>query len=185
MENPKGLPSLRTISMIIGAALIVMGVLFLLGELFKFQIAGWFWPLFVLVPGLMLLVWSVGQPGANGEGVSSVAGAICMTGLLLFFQNITGFWSTWAYAWALVAPAGLGVGLWIYGWRNRLPDKVRDGQRMILVGLIIFLAGFIFFEGLLGISGFNLGGYIGPLMLIGLGVLLLWNAFRKNFRKGQ
>ena len=40
---------------------------------------------------------------------------VALVGVVLAVQETYGLYQTWAYAWALVAPGGVGVGLTIYG----------------------------------------------------------------------
>ena len=45
-----------------------------------------------------------------------VGGTVATTvGLVLLYQNNTGHWESWAYAWALVGPAASGLGLALWG----------------------------------------------------------------------
>jgi hypothetical protein len=99
-------------------------------------------------------------------------------GLMLLYQSVTGHWASWAYAWALLAPTSIGVGLWMYGARKDRAELVSSGKTVTTVGLIIFLVGAVFFEMLLGIS--RLGGILIPVVLIILGGYLLFkNVFNK------
>ena len=98
----------------IGLGLIALGVLFLLGAVFQINVWGALWPFFIIVPGLLFFVAmvSIGKPGAP----LAVPGSIVTTvGLILFFQNVTGLWATWAYAWALIFPTAVGIGVAIAG----------------------------------------------------------------------
>jgi hypothetical protein len=100
---------------------------------------------------------------------------------VLAVQNATGAWASWAYAWALVAPGGSGLGLALYGLLRGLPELVSTGARAIGVGLALFVGLGLFFEGVLGLSGdpFLVGSDYLPVVLIAIGaVLLLWGLFR-------
>ena len=101
-----------------------------------------------------------------------------MVGLLLLYQNLTDHWESWAYAWALVAPGGSGVGTLLYGTRSGNGAMVRAGLWQIATALGIFAVGFIFFEALIGISGDRLAlpNWLLPAVIIGLGVLVLLRA---------
>ena len=76
-----------------------------------------------------------------------------MAGIVLSVQAATGLWATWAYAWALVAPGGVGLAFIVYGLITRQPDLARNGVPILLTGLGLFVAFGLFFEGLLHLSG--------------------------------
>ena len=171
--------------LIIGGTLIVLGVLFLAERAFGIQFGRFGWPLFVIVPGLLLMAASLAVGGREGSGMA-VGGAITtVVGLVLAFQNATGLWATWAYAWALVGPGATGVGLIFYGLLKGHPDLVSNGIRSLGSGLALFAAFGLFFEGVIGLSGepFLVGSELLPIALIGLGVVLLgWSLVRGRAR---
>jgi hypothetical protein len=171
--------------LIFGGILIVLGVLFLAERAFGVQFGRFGWPLFVIVPGVLLMAASLVAGGREGSGLA-VAGAITtVVGLVLAFQNATGLWATWAYAWALVGPGATGIGLIFYGVLKRQPDLVSTGIRSLGSGLALFAAFGLFFEGVIGLSGepFLLGSDLLPIALIGLGVVLLgWSLVRGRRR---
>jgi hypothetical protein len=171
--------------LIFGGILIVLGVLFLAERAFGVQFGRFGWPLFVIVPGVLLMAASLVAGGREGSGLA-VAGAITtVVGLVLAFQNATGLWATWAYAWALVGPGATGIGLIFYGVLKRQPDLVSTGIRSLGSGLALFAAFGLFFEGVIGLSGEPslLGSDLLPIALIGLGVVLLgWSLVRGRGR---
>ena len=59
--------------------------------------------------------------------MASVGGIVTMIGVVLAVQEAYGLYQTWAYAWALVAPGGVGVGLTVYGLLARRGDDLRGG----------------------------------------------------------
>ena len=98
--------------LILGGVLIVLGVLFLAERAFGVQLGRFGWPLFVIVPGVPADGREPGGVGGREGSGLAVAGAITtVVGLVLAFQNATGLWATWAYAWALVGPGATGLGL--------------------------------------------------------------------------
>jgi hypothetical protein len=167
--------------LIVGGVLIVLGLLFLLERAFDVQFGRFGWPLFVIVPGVLLLAASLAVGGREASGLA-VAGAITtVTGLVLAFQNATGLWATWAYAWALVGPAATGLGLVFYGALRGFPDLVSAGIKALGTGLALFAGFGLFFEGIIGLSGepFLAGSELLPYLLIGLGVVLVgWGIVR-------
>jgi hypothetical protein len=162
----------------IGALLIIAGALFLVGEYAQtvYRINPWEygWPLFVIVPGLVLLAVGASYRGATGLVIPGCI--VITTGLILAIQNATGLWATWAYAWALVAPGAAGVGVAIQGLLRRSPSETAAGLRTAAIGLALFIGFGIFFEGFIHLSGFDFGAagkIIPPAVLIALGIALL------------
>jgi hypothetical protein len=161
---------------------VVVG-LFALGiVLFGVDLTQYGWPLFVIVPGLTLLV--VGFLG-GGSGASVPGGIVTMLGLVLAYQSSTGDWASWAFAWALIAPFGVGLGLYLQALRDRDPGLLRQGRTLMFVGLLIFMIGFVLFESILGISGQDYGIFgkaALPALLIVIGIILLVRSIQRSRR---
>jgi hypothetical protein len=164
-------------SLVLGALLVVVGLLALFGRALDVDVIAVGWPLFVIVPGVILLLGSLFVGGRPGIGLAIPGGIVTMTGLVLAFQNTTDTFQTWAYAWALVAPGGVGVGLVVYGLLAGERDSLRAGVPVLLTGLGLFLGFGFFFEGILGLSGARFTGYetvfAGGLVVLGLIILVL------------
>ncbi len=162
--------------LVLGAVLLVVGVLALAGRSLGFDAMALGWPLFVLVPGALLFAAAVGTGGRQGSVIAVPAGIVTMTGLVLAFQNATDLWATWAYAWALVAPGGAGAGLLVYGILTGQRDFIRAGLPILAVGLALFLGFGIFFEGVIGLNGPSIVGaeslLAGGLIVLGLVLLV-------------
>lgn len=161
----------------VGVLLILLGVGFLVARQADLDVAGAGWPLFVLVPGLVLFALAFVVGGRGGSGFA-IGGAITtVTGAILAVQNATGLWSTWAYAWALVAPGGVGLGLLVYGLVTRQRDLLLAGMWALLVGLALFLVGAFFFESIIGLSGGRIEGldtlFAAGLVLIGAVIVVV------------
>lgn len=160
---------------VVGAILLVVGVLALVARSVGFDAFGLGWPLFVIVPGLLLFAFAVATRGPAGMAMAVPGGIVTMVGLVLAFQNTTDLWATWAYAWALVAPGGVGLGLLAYGLVTGERDAVRSGLPVLGVGLALFLGFGIFFEGVLGLNGMAFVGaetlLAGGLVVLGLVIL--------------
>jgi membrane-bound ClpP family serine protease len=75
---------------LLGGLLILLGIVFLVGELFDIRIGSFLWPFFIIGPGVALFVLSLAVADDTGQGLSAVSGLITMVGLILFFQNVTG-----------------------------------------------------------------------------------------------
>ena len=137
------------------------------------------WPLWIVVPGLAMLVGSCFVRTRSGLGLAIPGAILTMVGLVLWVQAATGLYATWAYAWALVAPTGPGIGMLVFGLSHRDPDMTRDGLRTALVGVGLFLGFALFFEGVLGLSGDPLPNLdeVLPYALIGVGAVMVVLSF--------
>jgi hypothetical protein len=165
----------RRATVAIGVALIALGVVFLVGRQVDVAWAAAGWPLIVIAAGLVLFVVAVAVGGSGGAGFAVPAGIVTMTGFVLAVQQATGLWETWAYAWALVAPGGVGAGLLVYGLVSRQTDIARGGGMALLVGVGLFFGFGLFFEGVIGLSGVRLPGIdlILSAGLVALGVVIV------------
>ncbi len=159
-----------------GVLLILLGLLFLAYQLLPDQFY-WLrgqetWPLIVVAVGVFLLLFGV-LTGAPGMAVpASVVGGI---GLLLFWQNATGDWASWAYAWTLI-PGFVGVGTILTGLLGggKLRDSIEGGLWLIFISLTLFAI----FGSFLG--GLTIFGNYWPVLLILLGLLVMVrNFFRR------
>jgi hypothetical protein len=180
MDNKLKNSGFRPGNVLIGGLLILLGIVFLIGELFNIRIGQFIWPFFIIGPGVFLFLLSLMLDEESGKGLSGVGGLVTMVGLVLFFQNVTGYWATWAYAWALVAPTSIGLGMFSYGLLKGKADIRQEGWNVAKVGLAIFIVAAVFFELIVGLSGFGLGRYGWPSLLIVLGIFLLF----RNLRSG-
>ncbi len=162
---------------ILGALLIVLGLIFLAGQYLNLDIGRYGWPLYVIGPGLALMLLGLTQRGGSGLAIGGTV--ITVLGLLLLFQNVTDYWESWAYAWPLVAPGGSGLGMLLYGTRAQNASMARAGLWQVVTALAIFAVGFVFFEGILGISGgrFPLPDWVAPSIVIVLGLAVLVRGF--------
>jgi hypothetical protein len=161
--------------MALGLLLLVVGVLALVARSLGYDAFGLGWPLFVIVPGLFLFALAVSARGTAGSAIAVPAGIVTMVGIVLAVQNATDLWATWAYAWALVAPGGVGIGLLAYGLVTGQREFVRAGLPIFGVGLALFLGFGLFFEGVLGLNGTAIVGAETLLAggLVVLGIVLL------------
>jgi hypothetical protein len=60
---------------------------------------------------------------------------------------------------------------------------MQSGRELTRVGLTIFVVAAVFFELVIGISGFGLGGFLWPALLIVLGLYLLFRNVGANWRR--
>ena len=167
-----------TASVLVAVILIAIGVLFLLDQLLHIALMSYLWPFVIIVPGVLLFMYALTLDGAEGDGLAVFSSVLTVAGLLLLFQNTTGLWATWAYAWALIAPTSVGLGLMLYGSLKGRADWVTSGRIVAKVGIGLFLGFGAFFELLLNISGVRFGAWIVPLALIALGLYVVWKTAR-------
>lgn len=166
----------------LGVVLVVVGLFYLIVQLFGIDLSSFGWPLFVIIPGLTLLI--VGFVSL-GTGAAIPGGILTMVGLVLAYQNSTGNWASWAYAWALVAPGGVGLGLLLQGLRERNTGLIRQGRSLIFIAVLIFMIGFVFFESILNLSGMNDVPAVRaalPALFIVIGIVLLARSIRNSRR---
>ena len=176
MSEPTQPPQTRSGSpgaAVLGGILIVLGVIFFVGNQLNIDIGKATWPLYVIAPGVALV--ALGLTQRHGSGLTIFGSIVTMVGLVLLYQNATDHWESWAYAWALVGPGGSGIGMLLYGTRSGDRKMARDGFWAILTALGIFAVGLVFFEGILGISGerLPLPEWVLPVAVIVIGILVL------------
>jgi hypothetical protein len=162
-----------------GLLLIGLGVVFLLGQFVRIDIWHYLWPFFIVGFGLLFFAGMIS--GGKEAGALAIPGSLfTMLGLVFLYQNTFNYWASWAYAWALLAPTSVGIGLLIFGRWSDKPGLYQPGWLLMVIGLTIFLAMGAFFELLVGIAGFaSPSRILWPLVLILVGVLLL---FGRGFR---
>jgi hypothetical protein len=183
MENRINRRSQRSSGAVLGVLLVVAGLLYLAQQYVPFKLGEYGWPLFVVLGGLALVIAGVVIRPASGLIVLGTMGIV--VGLILAVQNTFGLWSSWSYAWALVAPGAVGLGILIRGIASGSAQEVERGGWLALVGVSLFVVLALFFEGSLRINGFDLGNagnIVLPLLVIGLGLAFLVGAIARSGR---
>jgi hypothetical protein len=166
----------------LGVVLVVLGLFYFLVQVANVDLSSFGWPLFVIIPGVTLLIVGI---VSLGTGAAIPGGILTMVGLILAYQNSTGHWTSWAYAWALVAPGGVGLGLFLQGLREKNANLVRQGRSLMGIAALIFIVGFVFFESILDISGINDEPVVRaalPALFIIIGILLLARSISNSRR---
>jgi hypothetical protein len=158
----------RRSNLVAGLLLILLGVWFMAVQ-FVPELRAWMdieyaWPLIIVGVGVLLLVVGL-LTGAPAMAVPAcIVGGI---GGLLYWQNATGNWESWAYMWTLI-PGFVGVGVVLsalLGGETR--QTLSGGAWLILISLVLFAV----FGSFLG--GLGLLGPYWPVLLIALGLLAL------------
>ena len=163
-------------STVIGGLLILVGAILLAGNFVRIDLGHYGWPFFVILPGLLLIVVALTSRGFVSEGLAIAGSIVTVTGLILLYQNATDHFESWAYAWALVFPAAVGAGMILYGLTASRLGNVRAGMRLVGIGVVLFLLGAAFFEGVIGIGGYEFGRPSGALVgafIVVVGAVLL------------
>ncbi len=166
-------------SNLIGFALLGVGLVFLIGQLLSINLIYYLWPFFVIVPGLLFFMGMV--LGGKRLGALAIPGSIItMVGLILLYQNTFKHFESWAYAWALIFPTAVGIGLAVNGAWSGIPALVERGSRWVSAGLVIFLVTGFFFELVLNISNSVIGNLVWPGLLIAFGAYLALRGGRRR-----
>lgn len=166
---------------------IVLGALLILGGAAAFALqqsgvhigdlvgdAGW--PLFVIVPGLVLLAASLVITPPRGIGFAIAGSIVLAVGLILLYQDTTGQWESWAYAWALI-PGAAGLAMAVYGTIASERGLVLAGSRLAGIAAVLFVAGLWFFSPIFqeGRPPVDLDQWW-PAALVGVGLLIVVSA---------
>ena len=175
-------------TIVLGLVLVTVGSLALLGRYFSIDLLGLGWPIFVIGAGIALFAAGLAIGGTGGLGLAIPGGIVSMVGVVLAIQSATGLWQTWAYAWAIVAPGGVGLAIVLYGLLTGQPGTAREGLPVLLTGLGLFLGFGLFFEGVLHLSGgtFSLAEPLlaGGLVVLGA-VIILFGLFSRPRSPGS
>jgi hypothetical protein len=162
---------------VLGGGLVLLGLLGLFIEYVPLpgvDLGHYGWPFLIVLGGLLFMAFGAAVEG--GSGLAVPGGIILMAGVVLAVQNFLDAFQTWAYAWALVAPGGVGLGIIVQGWIRHSRTLVRAGLRVMWAGIVLFIVFALFFEGIIHLSNWDLGVFgklLVPLVLILLGVGLL------------
>lgn len=160
-------------AIVLGALLVGGGLILFAAQLADFDLGRLGWPLIVIGVGVVILL--LGLLVSREQGMVIGGTVVTTVGLVLLYQDQTGRWESWAYAWALVGPAASGLGLLLWGLRTGKGSDIRGGTWGLLGGLALFAIGYLFFEGIIGISGERLPvpEWLLPAVVIAIGVVVL------------
>lgn len=172
-------------SLVLGIALLfVGGVALVLGQLdidVPASIVDAGWPLFVIVPGVVLFASSLLVPAPKGVGLAIGGSVVTTVGAVLLYQQTSGHWESWSYAWALVGPAAAGLGMVVYGLVTHARELVATGTRLVVIGLGLFAVGYWYFETIFSSGQPPLDVWAWwPVVMIGVGLLVVIGALSKR-----
>lgn len=160
-------------SLILGIILILVGGWLVLTRQVP-AVQGWLennftWPMWTIGAGLIVLLIGLitGRPG-----MAVPASIIAGVGGILYYQNQTGDFGSWAYMWALI-PGFVGIGTILAGLLGEnLRANLSRGLNLMAISAVLFLVFGTFFGGL-----DILGDYGAAILLIALGVYVLARGF--------
>lgn len=153
-------------------AVIGTGVFLLLSTALEFHLIDVLWPMFIIGPGVLLLMPAYHSTAVSQSRASflAVPGAFLTTvGLLLFSMNLANeHFEAWAYSWTLLVasvPAAI-----MYIKRFEPQHKIHTaGYKLIRTMAYLFIGLAVFFE-IIIFENFN---PLLPLILIGIGIYML------------
>lgn len=164
-------------AVVLGVSLILLGVLLALIQVLGIRVVQIGWPLLVLGPGLAITAAAFASPPGRGLGYLAVPGAVVVvTGVVLEVQALTGDWQSWSYAWALVAPGGVGLGFWLAGIHERSRGARITGGVLLAAAAVLFVLAEWFFVRVAEVGGPGLGwgfGLVFPALVITFGLLMI------------
>jgi hypothetical protein len=121
----------------VGTLLIVLGVFFLVTRIVPNFTAALSWPWIVVGVGAAFMIAALVSWTPGLAVPACIIGGI---GAILLWQNTTGLWGTWSFAWALI-PGFVGVGILLSEVMEGRPLKgLVDGGTPIVVSAVLFLA---------------------------------------------
>ncbi len=159
----------------LGLVLIIVGAYFLarqfLPQLPLWDLLDLSWHFYIIAAGILLFLIGL------LSGVPSMAvpaALISGIGALLYWQDMTNNWESWAYAWTLI-PGFAGIGTILQGLLGeKTRQSLHQGFNMVIVSLILFSI----FASILG--GWQIFGPYWPVLIILLG---LWMIIRVLINK--
>jgi hypothetical protein len=160
----------RTIELIAGVLLLIVGVLLLASEPLADFVQGlgidedvlrW-WPVVIIGLSLFFLVPALlGGPNRRLRAGMVIPGALLAgIGSALLYTSFTDRWEAWNYLWSVI-PFSLGIGMYAAGWIADAPAFKWIGSGLALGGLVAYLV----FGTTFGGEAFRLVAAIGILAL--------------------
>jgi hypothetical protein len=162
-------------SIIAGAGLVLLGVLFICLNLFQGITLAKSWPVIFFVIAFAFFLPGLAWPESRkGLAALYIPGTILFViGLIFFFNTLTGIWAVWAYAWILI-PASVGLGMMLAAKGGKWEHGV------FLVGTWIALISLAVFAVFAALFGNLVLKFIGAGIMVVMGVLMLIRPFVKK-----
>jgi len=89
MDEQKKLVTMTRGNALGGALLIVLGIVFLVGQFFDFHLGHYLWPFTVIVPGVFLFLGAMALDEEAGKALAIISGIVTMVGVILFVLTFT------------------------------------------------------------------------------------------------
>jgi hypothetical protein len=162
----------RTLELIAGVVLLLIGALLLASETIADVLAGltggdellrW-WPLLLIGLSLFFLVPAfIGGPNRRLRAGMVIPGALLAgIGGALLYSSLNDDWEAWAYLWSVI-PFSFGLGMYAAGWIADAPAFKWIGSALAVGGVVAYLV----FATTFGGEAFRLVAAIGLLALGG------------------
>jgi hypothetical protein len=148
-----------------GIILILFGAFLLANQLVPGLKVLFDWPWIIMAVGAVFILLAVFTQTGGLAIPGCIVGGV---GAILYYQNLTGNWETWSFAWSLI-PGFVGVGIALAALIS--PKEHPDGLSASLTLISISLVMFFIFGGakFFGVESFILW----PIIVIALGIFLL------------
>ncbi|HEX8025226.1 MAG TPA: hypothetical protein VF484_03385 [Candidatus Limnocylindrales bacterium] len=163
-------------SVVVGLFLIAAGIVVLALREAGVDLAGFggaeSWPIFVIVPGALLLAAAAVPTPPRGIGFAIAGSIVTVVGLLLWYQAHSGDWESWAYLWALI-PLAVGLALLGYGSLTHNPKMVTAGLWVGGCAALALVIGSWAFQGVVGEQGGIWSSTWWAVLVIGAGALIV------------
>lgn len=153
-----------------GSLLILFGALALLAQVSgRFNFWSNFWPLIIV--GVGMAFYAGMTAGGKSAALLAIPGSIFVgIGLLMFLQNLTNHWESWAYGCTVIL-ISVGLGIYIMGRWSEEKSQQESGKQVMRIGAVLFIVFGAFFEMIFNSS--EVAQYLFPVLLILLGVYLV------------
>ena len=119
--------------------LLIGGGLFMIAMINNPQLKAWWdsvvsWPIAIVLVGLGLLLLGL---VLNVPAMAIPASIVAGIGLILYYQNASGNWASWAYMWALI-PGFVGLGIVLAGLLGEGRRRIREGLDLMLISFLMY-----------------------------------------------
>jgi len=119
-----------------GGVAILLGVLVIVGSFLPPGSRVVSWPLIVIGIGAAFLLSGI---GTTAVGLVIPGTIVTGIGCMLYVQNLTGWWDSWSFAWALI-PGFVGLGLLAFDRLTGASEGLKTATRVLVaVSAALFL----------------------------------------------